>query len=533
MTAQEAFDYLDPQAWAATSAVEKLTLLEEVQQNLSKYADQLGEADVKMKNRFIGTGIYTKGFGIAATAAPVAGVLMGSHHLYEKLVNGELLEPISIEKLESGNTAIQTWPIFSKDKMVAGKQKGYLHVKGEPKQINPLDKPAGIIAISGAGNYSSSVEMVKALFFENKAVIHKPHKNNVETDEIWAKIFQPLVDRKALAFIGPEESKAMSALESLYAIYFTGSTGVAHAIQNNAKAPLVSECGGNNPLLIVPGDRPWTDKEIEHQALQLVSLAKMNGGAVCGRVQTIITSKSWPQRAQFLDAIREAISEDTYAVGTYYPGVEETKKAFMENQPTAEVLKVENGKYPTTDFVLIPNLKEDDFAVKNEAFCQILSEIQLDTENDVDDYLAKATTFCNEKLLGTLGCMILIDNDTMKNHEARVHKAINELKYGGIAVNTVPPNVFMNAYLTWGGCNESKEDFVSGVGNFGNAHNYENVIKSVLIDDFDSQGMLMTNKSMMEHLFINSSYFAIDNGWGHFAKMAGQMVVDGLKKKDF
>lgn len=262
-------------------------------------------------------------------------------------------------------------------------------------------------------------------------------------------------------------------------------------------------------------------------------MGKLNGGAVCGRVQTIITSKNWPHRQAFLEAVRKAISEDTYAIGTYYPGVEVTKKSFLENQPTADILKVEGGKYPTTDFIFIPDVKEDDYAVKNEAFCQIISEIALDTESNVDDYLTKATTFCNEKLLGTLGCMIVVDNDTFKNHEARILKATEELNYCGIAINTVPPNVFMNAYLTWGGCNESKENFVSGVGNFGNAHNYENVVKSVLIDDFNAQGMLITKKALMEHLFINSTNFAITNKWGQFAKMAGQMVVDGMKKKDF
>ncbi len=533
MTAQEAFNYLDPHSWANTAAVEKLALIEEIQKNLGKYADALGQADIKMKNDLIGADMYTKGFGIAGTAGPIAGMLMGSHHLYEALVNGEMLQPVSTKKLDGNITEIQTWPIFPKDKMLAGKQKGYVHVKGEPKQINPLEKPAGIIAISGAGNYSSSVEMVKALFFENKAAIHKPHQNNVESDRIWAKIFQPLIDRKALVFIEPEEARAMTVLEGLHAIYFTGSTEVAHAIQNNAKAPLVSECGGNNPLLVIPGNRPWTDKEIKHQALQIASLGKMNGGAVCGRVQTIITSKNWPQREHFLDTLRKAISEDTYAVGTYYPGVEKTKEAFLENQPTAEILKVENGKYPTTDFVFIPDVKEDDFAVRNEAFCQIISEVPLDTENNVDDFLTKATQFCNEKMLGSLGLMILVDNDTMEANEARIHQAINELNYGGIAVNTIPPNVFMSAYLTWGGCNENQEDFVSGVGNFGNAHNYENIVKSVLIDDFSSPGMLMTNKKMMDHLFTNSAYFSIDNSWRHFAKMAGQMVVDGFKKKDF
>lgn len=197
MTAQEAYDYLDPKAWASTSPVEKLALIEEIQKNLGKHAKDLGRADIKMKNKYIGTEIYEEGFGIAGTAGPIAGVLMGAHHLYEALANGEMLEPVAVKKVDDDITAIQTWPIFPKDKMTAGKQKGYLYVKGAPKQVSPLEKPAGIIAISGAGNYSSSVEMVKALFFENKAVIHKPHENNVESDKIWEKIFQPLVDLKA------------------------------------------------------------------------------------------------------------------------------------------------------------------------------------------------------------------------------------------------------------------------------------------------------------------------------------------------
>ncbi|MFT3979267.1 MAG: aldehyde dehydrogenase family protein [Ferruginibacter sp.] len=533
MKAEEAFKILDPEAWATTSAVEKLALLEEVRKNLGQYAEELGLTDIKMKNDFIGSEVYTNGFGIAATAGPIAGMLTASHHLYEKLVTGEMLEPIGTEKLEDGNTAIQTWPLFPKDRMIAGKQKGFLYVKGDPKQINPLTKPAGIIAISGAGNYSSSVEMVKALFFENKAVIHKPHQNNAESDKVWAKIFQPLIDRNALVFIEPEESRAMTSLGGLYQIYFTGSTAVAHAIQKNAKAPLVSECGGNNPLLIIPGDTPWTDKEIKHQAMQVASAGKMNGGAICGRPQTIVTSKKWPQREQFIEALRKAITDETFAVGTYYPGVEETKKAFLEKQPTAEVLKVENGLYPSTDVVFIPDTKENDFAISNEAFCQIFVEIPLDTENNVDDYLTKAVAFCNDKLLGSLGCMILVDNKTFKAHEKRIMKAVDALNYGGIAINTIPANIFMNGYLTWGGCNERKEDFVSGVGNFGNAHNFENVIKSVLIDDFHSEGMVFDNKQKMEHLFTNAAYFSIDQSWYNFTKLAGRMVVDGLKKKDF
>jgi len=45
----------------------------------------------------------------------------------------------------------------------------------------------------------------------------------------------------------------------------------------------------------------------------------MNGGAVCGRTQTLVTSKNWDQREAFLEALRVAIRDETFANGTYYP----------------------------------------------------------------------------------------------------------------------------------------------------------------------------------------------------------------------
>ena len=370
-----------------------------------------------------------------------------------------------------------------------------------------------------------------ALFLENKAVIHKPHGMNEASDAVWAKIFAPLVERKALVFIGADQSHAMPKVDGLHSIYFTGSTGVAHAIQNAAAAPLVSECGGNNPCLIVPGK--WTEKEMAHWAIQIVSAGKLNGGAVCGRPQTIITSRNWPQREEFLTALRKAIAEDTFGTATYYPGVEKTKAQFLEHQPTAEVLKPEGGAHPASDVVFIPGIGEGDFAVTNEAFCQIFSELPLDTKNEAADFLTKATAFCNEKLLGSLGCMMLVDNTTLKANKDRVDQAVNELNYGGIAVNNIPPNIWLNAYLTWGGCGESTEDFVSGVGNFGNGLNFENVVKSVLMDDFSAQAFQLTNRRQVDHLLVNASKFSVDQSWGKFAKLAGQMVIDGMHGKDF
>jgi len=150
---------------------------------------------------------------MGSTIMAMGNTLMGIHHLYESLMHGEMPEPLSTEKIGDDLYKVAVYPKYSKDKLAAGGQKGYLYIKGEPKQTNPMDKPAGIIAVSGAGNYSSSIEMAMALFLENKAVIHKPHKLNEATDAIWEKIYAPVIEAKGLAFCDADQGRAIPKLE--------------------------------------------------------------------------------------------------------------------------------------------------------------------------------------------------------------------------------------------------------------------------------------------------------------------------------
>ena len=533
MTAQEAYNSLDPQKWTATSAAERLHLLEEVRSNLKTYAKELAKSDNDMKNNLMGEEIFREPESMISTAVPVANTLSACIHLYESILHGKMPEPTKITKVKEDIYDVEVAPLDAKDKLIAGTQKFHLRIKGEPRQVNPMDKPAGIIAVSGAGNYTSSLEMVKAIFLENKAVIHKPHQLNEESDTVWEKIFQPLIDAKAIVFIPASEGRTMTTLEGLDKIYFTGSTAVAKAIDAAANAPLISECGGNNPLIIVPGDSEWSKKELEHQAIQTITMAKLNGGAVCGRPQTIVLSKNWSQRREFLNALKKAIVEDTPTAGTYYPGSDKVKKSFIEHHPNAEMLSPEKGRFKNGEFVFIEDVGEDGFAVKNEAFCQIMDEVALDVPDNATDFLSAATDFCNTKLLGTLGCMILIDEHTKKTHKEALDLAVTELSYGGIAVNTGPPMIFLSPLLTWGGNEEGKE-FVSGIGNFGNVYCFLNIDKSILYDDFMSTGhMMRTNQKAFDHLAIHMTDFAVNPTWMNLTKLLGGAVVDGFRKKDF
>ena len=533
MRVKESIDRLKPEAWASTSPAERLHLLEEVRENMKTYASELAASDSRMKNSLMDEALFSDPISLVATIVPLANTVSACIELYESIIHGEMLKPLNITKVKDELYDIQVFPRSAKDKLMNADRKDYIRVKGEPTQLNPMDKPPGIIAVLGAGNYSSSLEMIKAIFLENCAVVHKPHHLNTETDAIWEKIMKPLVDVGALSFCDSDQGRELTQDGRLTKIYFTGGTSTAQAIMKSTQTELVSECGGNNPCIIVPGDRPWTEKEIHHQALQIATMAKLNGGAVCGRPQTLVTSKHWPQRGVFLEALKKAIIEETPAAGTYYPGSKEVLSKFQEAYPKAELLQPEDGKYKNAAFLFIPNIDENSFAVKNEAFCQILDEVPLDVPANADAFLPKAVEFCNTKLHGTLGSCILIDEDTKEKHESALQQAVTDMEYGGIAINTMPPFIFLSPYLTWGGNEEGKE-FVSGHGNFGNLLCYENVEKSIIYASFMSPGhMLMTNKKLFDDLASNMARFSVAPTWMNMTKLMAGAVVGTFKHKDF
>lgn len=171
--------------------------------------------------------------------------------------------------------------------------------------------------------------------------------------------------------------------------------------------------------------------------------------------------------------------------------------------------------------------------MKNEAFCQIFAEVPLDVASEVGAFLQEAVRFCNEELLGSLGCMLLVDDDTFAAHREVVENAVTDLGYGGIAVNNIPAMVFLNPYLTWGGNEEGKE-MVSGSGNFGNLLNFENIEKSILYDKFVSPGHLrMTNKRAFENQMRRFSAYTLEPTWKNLMWMVGGAVFDSMRGKDF
>jgi hypothetical protein len=529
MTAQLACSY-------ATGIEERLRLLREVQANMLALKDEIGAAEAKTRNDRLADPLFTKEDGVVVSIVPVGNNVTASIDLYETLLKtGKMIQPLStskVENTEANLTDLNVFPRTYKESLLYATRKDFLRVKGDPKQVNPMDKETSIIGILGGGNISGALEIIKALFYNNCVVVFKPHPLNVETNKVWEKAFQPLVEHKALAFCDADQGPQLTGDKRLSKVYFTGGAKTAEMIAKSTKTTLVSECGGNNPVIVVPGD--WTDAEMKHQAMQIASNGKLNGGAVCGRGQTIITSKQWPKREAFLKMIEESIVEDTFATGAYYPGSDKVFEEFQKKYPNAKVLEPEGGKYKDAKCLFITGDSQDSYSCKNEAFCQIYTEVPLDVPATAEDFLPAAVKFSNDKLWGTLCATVLIDGATQKANEDVLSQAVTDLNYGAIAINGQAAMIWFSPYLIWGGNEEDSTKIQSGKGHFGNLLGYENAEKSIAYDAFVSPGhLLFFNKNVVAQTCDGLATMAVNPSWYQHVKFLAKAIYGSLKSKDF
>jgi len=538
--ASSAIGSLDKTHWAATKPAERLAILKQIQRNLCEYQDAIGENHANMKNSHLGgEKLFNSHESKLPTIVPMANHIAVAIDLYTALAAGKEFKPTGEITKVAGTDAdlydIPVAPITTKEKILCGKRSDRLRVHGTPIQKGPYDKEPKLVANLAAGNYASAIEIIKAVFFDGYVVATKPHPLNEDCDLIWAKVFAPLVQAKALAFCSSDQGPAMTKDPRVDKIYFTGGVKTAKRIMQETQTPIVCESGGVGPVVVVPGDREWTSSELAHHAQQIVSGSKLNGGAICARPQVVVTCKNWAQRDAFLEQLELAASQTTFAVGSYYPGATERMEEFAKACPTAKRIQPENGAYKNADFLLVTDDTETSYCVQHEAFSQVLTEVPLDTpSNDAAAFLDAAVDFCNTKVLGTLVAGITIDETTRKNNEEALQRAITNLQYGVVGVNLLPLHAFLSPYLTWGGHDNEEDELVTGRGHFGNVFGYENTEKSIIEDDFVSPGQVtFTNKASHNSLTSALARYYTWPSWWNLVRLLSTIIPGSFKRKDW
>ena len=355
----------------------------------------------------------------------------------------------------------------------------------------------GVGLVLGAGNVASigPMDALYKLFFDDEVVILKTNPVNAYLGPYIERSFAPFVrhDWFAIAHGGAEQGAHLCQHDLVSSIHITGSDATHDAIvwgtdpeekarriaagePKNTK-PISSELGAVTPVMVVPGD--WSDSDLEFQARHVASMVANNGSFNCNAAKVLVTASGWAQRERFVQLVHAALG-NMKPRKAYYPGAEQRYEGFLEHYPDAKPLgERHDGVVPWT---VIPDVKpeEGEYALSNEAFCGVLAQTVIDAA-DAAEFLPKVVEFANEKCFGTLSCMMLIHPSTEKANKAAYDKAIEGLRYGGIAVNCWAGLIYGLVVTPWGAHpGHTLEDIKSGRGVVHNTFMLENVQKTVV-----------------------------------------------------
>ncbi len=340
---------------------------------------------------------------------------------------------------------------------------------GQPLEIGHTDaedREVGEVAlVLGAGNISSigPLDVLHQLFVENRVALLKMNPVNAAVGPWIEKAFSGLQSAGffAIAYGGADLGAYLCQHPAVDAIHITGAQQTHDAIvwgsaseQSQRKSahlpllqkPITSELGGVTPIIVVPGQ--WSDREIAFQARHVASMVTHNASFNCVAGKVLVLSKSWTQRSQFLEQVRQQLRKIPPR-RAYYPGAQERYSHFLEHYPTAEVLgQSAEGCIPWT---LISHVSPTvgEYALTVEAFCGILAEVSLDAV-DTDDFLKRAPQLVNDCLYGTLSCTVLIDPKTRRQYQAAFDEAVAQLQYGTIGINLWSGTLFAMPEIPWG-----------------------------------------------------------------------------------
>src|SRR5262249_19355090 len=191
----------------------------------------------------------------------------------------------------------------------------------------------------------------------------------------------------------------------------------ARGARRNEK-PFSAELGCVTPVIVVPG--PWSHADVRFQARHVAAMVTQNASFNCNAAKVVIVARQWLQRDAFLAAFHEALAK-TPPRKAYYPGARGRYETFLERYPHAMVL----GEAPSSDVVpwtVIPEgaAERDEYALKNEAFCGIVAEIDVDAPDfqgaSVPRFLEEAVKLANESCWGTLSTCLLVHPATEEAH---------------------------------------------------------------------------------------------------------------------
>ena len=487
--------------WAKTSIADRISLLDQVKDNLMTVATAWAQTATRLKQIPERSPLS----GEEWTSGPYA-VMLACNALISTLRQMEsktFLKHLSKRQLTTGQLAVKVMPYSIWDHLLLSGVKAEVWMKKSVSVANlhdhtaiaydiPLAARKGKVAlILGAGNIASiaPLDVFQKLFLENQVVILKAHPVNDYLTKFLEVALKPLIDLDALRIV--KGDAAAGAYLTTHAIieelHITGAVATHDAIvwgigaeaEKNRKENtpqnfkrFTSELGAVCPTIVVPG--PWSAADLKFQAEQIATHKLHNSGFNCVACQVLIMPKGW-DKAAILMANLNAVVQNSNR-GAYYPGAADRLDAFKSKAKTYK--SIARGEAPS---LIINDVNESDWFTKTEVFAPAMSTHEMDAPN-AQTYLQSAITYANDQLYGTLGANILIHPKTIKEiGKTKFENIIADLHYGTIAINAWTGLAFLATACPWGAFpGHTPQDIQSGNGTVHNTFMLEDTERVVI-----------------------------------------------------
>lgn len=528
--------------WLQVSIAQRIQYLEQCLVNLDRVADAWANASCQAKGLDPNAAIA----GEEWIAGPL-GTAMGIRSLITTLQSWQSGQPRTAPLRQyQGQSIAQVFPENFMERLLL---LGYCgEVWLEPnlpptqgkiyRQKNSLGQ---LCLVLGAGNLSciAPLDAIHQLFAENHTVLLKMNPVNAYIGPFLEQVFAPLITDGFLAIVygGAELGSYLCQHPGIDTIHITGSEATHDKIvwgehpeqqkaigQPKLNKPISSELGGVTPILVVPGQ--WSRSDLEFQARHIASMVAHNGSFDCVAGKVLVLAQDWPQREEFLSLLHQTLAQ-TPTRKAYYPAAQERYQAFCNAYPNHLVLSSpQSPQIPSEHlpWTVLPNIPAHagEYALSQEAFCSILAEVTIAAQTAAE-FLPAAVDFVNHSVAGNLGCMVLIDPRTQRQHAAELDAAIAALQYGVIGINAWAGAAFIFAGLAWGAFpGNPLHRIQSGQGFVHNTYLFDHPQKSVLRLPFRP---LVLPTWFVDHRTLKATAqaflkFTLDPNWLHFLQVA-------------
>ncbi len=363
-----------------------------------------------------------------------------------------------------------------------------------------IARPEGRVAVVlGAGNVSSipALDVLHKMFVEGQVVVLKMNPVNAYVGPILEEVMKPLIDQGYLAIVygGADVGRELCEHEQVDEIHITGSDRTHDAIvwgedkvererrrqQNQPKLEkrITSELGNVTPVVVVPG--PYGERQMLAMAESIAGMVTQNASFNCVSAKMLVLPRGWAGGRRLLDELGQVFSSvpPRYA---YYPGAQERYHVLTRDANVKTFGEGPEGSLPWTLIDGLDEHAEGTLQFKMEPFCSILSVVELG-ESDPGAFLDRATSFCNDRLWGTLNAMLFVHPSQLKDRalSSEVETAVRRLRYGAIGINQWSAVAYALGSTPWGGHPSSTlADVQSGRGWAHNSMMLEGVEKCVV-----------------------------------------------------